>query len=87
MSSLPLNGLERLELNNILWYAHKQMLLIGDQNRSVPTLPENFGRGRSVQTVILVQADRTAHLEREYVQLIGAGSVTFAGGPWGYGCT
>ena len=48
-----------------------------------------FGRGRrSVQTVILVQPDRTAHLEREYVQLIGAGRVaTFAGGPWGYGCT
>ena len=40
------------------------------------------------KTVILVQPDRTAHLEREYVQLIGAGSVaTFAGGPWGYGCT
>ena len=35
----------------------------------------NFGVGRSVQTVILVQQDRTAHLEREYVQLIGAGSV------------
>ena len=32
--------------------------------------------------LILVQQDRTAHLEREYVQLIGAGSVaTFAGGP------
>ena len=42
----------------------------------------------NVTTVILVQPDRTAHLEREYVQLIGAGSVaTFAGGPWGYGCT
>ena len=41
-----------------------------------------------LQTVILVQEDRTAHLEREYVQLIGAGSVAiFAGGPWGYGCT
>ena len=50
---------------------------------SVPALSENFGRGRkSVQTVILVRQDRTAHLEREYVQLIGAGSVaTFAGGP------
>ena len=37
---------------------------------------------------MFVQPDRTAHLEREYVQLIGAGSVaTFAGGPWGYGCT
>ena len=34
--------------------------------------------------IILVQPDRTAHLEREYVQLIGAGSVaTFAGGPIG----
>ena len=55
---------------------------------SVPTLPEKFGRGRSVQTAILVQPDRTAHLEREYVQLIGAGSAaTFVGGPWGYGCT
>ena len=44
---------------------------------SVPTLPEKIGRvRRSVQTVILVQPDRTAHLEREYVQLIGAGSVT-----------
>ena len=49
---------------------------------------QNFGRGRSVQPVNLVQPDRTAHLEREYVQLIGAGIVaTFAGGPWGYGCT
>ena len=34
--------------------------------------------------IILVQPDRTAHLELEYVQLIGAGSVaTFAGGPIG----
>ena len=56
--------------------------------QAFPTLHENFGRGRSVQTVIFVQPDRTAHLEREFVQLIGAGSVaTFAGGPWGYGCT
>ena len=67
------------------------MLLIGYQNRidskrSHPAL--KIGRGRrSVQTVILVQPDRTVHLEREYAQLIGAGSVaTFAGGPWGYGC-
>ena len=38
--------------------------------------------------IILVQQNRTAHLQREYVQFIGAGSVaTFAGGPWGYGCT
>ena len=51
--------------------------------QAFPPCLENFGRGRSVQTVILVQPDRTAHLEREYVQLIGAGSVaTFAGGPW-----
>ena len=56
-----------------------------EQITSVPTLPEFFGRGRSVQTVILVQPHRTADLEREYVQLIGAGSVgTFAEGPWGY---
>ena len=34
-----------------------------------------FERGRSVETVILVQQDRTAHLEREYMQLIGAGTV------------
>ena len=27
------NGLERLELNNILWYPHKKLLLIGCQNR------------------------------------------------------
>ena len=55
-----------------------------EQIPSIPTLPEKFGRGTSVQTAILVQPDRTAHLEREYVQLIGAGSVaTFAGGPWG----
>ena len=55
---------------------------------SVPTLSEKFGRGtRRVQTVILVQQDRTAHLEREYVQVIGAGIIaTFAGGPWGHGC-
>ena len=40
------------------------------------------------EEVILVQPDRTAYLEREYVQFIRAGSVaTFAGGPWGYGCT
>ena len=69
----------------------KKKLLIGYQIEyipSVPTLPENFGRGRSGQTVILVQSARTAHLERAHVQLIGAGSVaTFAGGPWGYGCT
>ena len=39
-------------------------------------------------TVILVEPDRTAHLKREYVQLISAESLaTFAGGPWGYGCT
>ena len=37
---------------------------------------------------MLVQPERTAHLEREYVQLIGAGSVaTFTRGPWGWGCT
>ena len=40
---------------------------------------------KHVQTVMLVQSHRTAHLESEYVQLIGAGSVaTFAGGPLGY---
>ena len=40
------------------------------------------------ETVVLVQPERMAHLEREYVQLIAAGSVaTFAGGSWGYGCT
>ena len=53
------------------------MLLIGYQNRvdSKRSRPV----GRTVQTVILVQPDRTAYLEREYVQLIGAGSVaTFA---------
>ena len=33
---------------------------------------ESFCR---VQTVILVQQDRTAHFEREYVQLIGASQV------------
>ena len=56
--------------------------------QAFPTLHENFGRGRSVQTVIFVQPDRTAHFEREYVHLIGPGSMaTFAGGPWGYGCT
>ena len=64
------------------------MVIKNEEIASVPTLPDNFGRGRSVQTVILVQEDQMAHLEREYVQLIGAGSVaTFAGGPWGYGCT
>ena len=29
----PPNRLERLEWNNILWYPHKQLLLIGYQNR------------------------------------------------------
>ena len=49
---------------------------------SVHTLSENFGSGRSVHAIILVQQDRTAHLEREYVQFICAGSVaTYAGGP------
>ena len=51
------------------------MVIKIQQIPNVPTLPEKFGRGRSVQTVILVQPDGTAHLEREYVQLIGAGSV------------
>ena len=61
------------------------MLLIGSQNRigsKRSILSENFGRGRSVHTVILVQQDQTANLEREYIQLFGDGSVaTFAGGP------
>ena len=68
----------------------QNLLLIGYENRidsNRPTLPENSGRGRSAQTVNLVQPDRTAHLEREYVQLIGASIATFAGGPWWYGCT
>ena len=56
--------------------------------QAFPPCLENFRRGRGVQTVILVQPDRTAHLQREYVQLIGAGSVaTFAGLPCGYGRT
>ena len=66
------------------------MVIKIEYNAIVPTLPEKIGRGRSVETtvVILVQPDRTAHLEREYVQLIGAGNVaTFGGGPRGYGCT
>ena len=64
------------------------MVIKIEQIPSVPTLPEKNGRGRSVQAVILVPPDRTAQLEREYVQSIGAGSVaTIAGGPWGYGCT
>ena len=53
-------------------------------SRFPPWADRNFGRGRSVQTtvVILVQQDRAAHFEREYVQLIGVRSVaTFAGGP------
>ena len=29
----PSNGLERLEWNNIFWYLHKRLLLIGTQNR------------------------------------------------------
>ena len=75
--------MERLEWSNILRYPHRKLLLIGYQkpnsNPNVPTLIENFRRGRSVQTVTLVQQERTAHFEREYVQLIGAGSVaTFA---------
>ena len=56
--------------------------------QAFPPCLKNLEEEESVQTVILVQPDRTAHLEREYVQLIGARSVaTFAGGPWGYGCT
>ena len=55
---------------------------------SIPSVPSGLEEVKTrPQAVILVQPDRTAHLEREYVQLIGAGSVaTFAGGPWGYGC-
>ena len=46
---------------------------------SIPTLPENFGTGRRGQTVILVQQDKTAHVELEYVHMISAGSAaTFA---------
>ena len=63
---------------------------LSKSNRFQPLPPylKKFGRGRSVQTVILVQPDRMTRLEREYVQLIDAGSVaTFAGGPGGYGCT
>ena len=78
MSQLPLNGLERLEWSNILWYAYKKnaayWVIKIEQIPSVPTLSEIFGRGRSAERVILVQQDRTAHLEREYVQLIGVGS-------------
>ena len=65
--------------NGIIFYDifNKEWLLICYQNRidSKRSHPasKKFGRGRSVQTVILVQPDRTAHLEREYVQLIGAG--------------
>ena len=33
VSQLPLNRLERLEWNNISWYPHKKMVLIGYQNR------------------------------------------------------
>ena len=33
VSQLPLNRLERLEWKHILWYPHKKLLLIGDQNR------------------------------------------------------
>ena len=43
----------------------QKLLLVGDQNRIDSELSEKFGR--SVQTVILVQQDRTAHVEREYV--------------------
>ena len=53
-----------------------------------PTSLKSLEEEEEVFTVILVQPDQTAHLEREYVLLIGAGSVaTFAGGPWGFGCT
>ena len=91
VSELPLNRLERLEWNTILCYLQQKIAAdwLSKSNRfqAFPPSLKKFRRGRSVQTVILVQADRTAHLVREYVQLIGAGSVTFAGGPWGYGCT
>ena len=49
----------------------------------LPPCRQSLGVGRSAAVVFLVQQDRTAHfLEREYVRLIGAGSITtFAGGP------
>ena len=56
--------------------------------QAFPPCLKNLEEEEVFQTVILVQPDRTVNLEREYMQLIDAGSVaTFAGGPWGYGCT
>ena len=62
-----------------------QQLFGGDTIKyySIPSVPSRLeGVKTRPERVILVQQDRTAHLESEYVQLVGAGSVaTFAGGP------
>ena len=59
-----------------------------DRFQAFPPCPKILEDEENIQTGILVQPDRTAHLEREDVQLSGAGSVaTCAGGPWGYACT
>ena len=45
-----------------------------DSRRSHPVRTFERG-GRSAGVVLLVQQDQTAHIEREYVQVIGARSV------------